>query len=126
MVPVSDQDMNTHLAELSRVRPCGRCDSGWFGLFGRNSDAFCCLTFAATHGQAEHSGGLTPAVPVRQQVLRRGKGLLRRPDLYLKVCRARNQSGRLSPDHPVPGGGSGSPEQTADAPPPTDRRRSGE
>lgn len=30
----------------------------------------------ATHGQAEHPGGLTPAVPVRQQVLRCGEQTL--------------------------------------------------
>ena len=33
---------------------------------------------AATHRQAEHSGGLTSAVPVRQQILRRGKRFLLR------------------------------------------------
>lgn len=33
----------------------------------------CFFAAVATHGQAEHPGGLTPAVPVRQQVLRCGE-----------------------------------------------------
>lgn len=32
-----------------------------------------CFHLAATHRQAEHPGGLTSAVPVRQQVLRCGE-----------------------------------------------------
>lgn len=34
---------------------------------------------AAAHRQAEHAAGVTPAVPVRQQVLRRGEKRLFHP-----------------------------------------------
>lgn len=86
---------------------------------------FCCVTFAATHRQAEHSGGLTSAVPVRQQILRRGKNLLLCIIVYLKFILHGTKPAILSSsDHPVTGRRSSSPEQTADASPPTDRRRS--
>lgn len=50
----------------------------------------CCFHVVATHRQAEHPGGLTSAVPVRQQVLRRGEKRLPASkyidDVYISGC----------------------------------------
>ena len=79
MVPVSDQDMNTHLAEVSRVRISSFCVHLFPKLNIVNKRALLFLSAVLLNAvplcpegpyrQTEHTSGPPSAVPVCEQIL---------------------------------------------------------